>query len=154
MLHKLLCIVALISIGTGCLASRMTAAVEKEATANRMKPYQEASAALSVWQESEGCMGQERDDVLAKMKSLEDNVSFWNRARVFSAYESEARSQHAEVAFAFADESLNRGCLDDADKTYRRLLELYAGADSGIRDRAKLGIEDVRAARWQAEYGE
>ena len=46
------------------------------------------------------------------------------------------------------DGALKSGCLDVADQAYRRIISYYTGsAYAGIRDRAKLGIDDVRSAR-------
>lgn len=68
--------------------------------------------------------------------------------RPFPHYEREARDRHTELAFAFADEALSRNCLDSADRVYRDHSTFHVGATySGIRDRAKLGIEDVRSRR-------
>jgi hypothetical protein len=56
--------------------------------------------------------------------------------------------RHTSLAFGLADAALESGCLDVADQAYRRIITYYTGsAYAGLRDRAKLGIDDVRAAR-------
>lgn len=51
---------------------------------------------------------------------------------------------------AFADLALKKGCLDTADHHYRHIMKRYTGsAYAAHRDRAKIGIEDVRAKREQ-----
>lgn len=57
-------------------------------------------------------------------------------------------SLHAGLAFEFADLAKDRGCLEIADRTYRDLIVAYpAAGDAGIRDRAKLGVDDIRELR-------
>ncbi len=60
----------------------------------------------------------------------------------------ETRGYHTSLAFAFGEAALAKRCLDDADETYRGLVTLYVGSNySGIRDRARVGIADVRTLR-------
>jgi hypothetical protein len=56
--------------------------------------------------------------------------------------------QKATQRFEIDDAALSAGCLDLADKGYRAILEEYnRPGDQAIRDRAKVGIDDVRAKR-------
>jgi hypothetical protein len=104
--------------------------------------------ALERYRASEGCDGQDSREVLAMIAELEETVSRFHTVKSFPEYERQARDMHTNLSFAFADEALRRGCLDDADSVYRSLVAFYTGgAYAGIRDRAKLGIDDVRAAR-------
>ena len=105
-------------------------------------------AALDQYRASDGCDGQHPREVLAKIAELEESLVMFHQVRLFPQYEREVRDWHTTLSFAFADEALRRGCLDDADRVYRNLVAFYTGgAYAGIRDRAKLGIDDVRAAR-------
>ncbi|MET4217839.1 hypothetical protein ABIB00_003051 [Bradyrhizobium sp. LB14.3] len=53
-----------------------------------------------------------------------------------------------QFRLAIADLALKRRCLDIADQEYRQVLTVYAGVRYvALRDRAKVGIEDVRDAR-------
>ena len=55
---------------------------------------------------------------------------------------------HTTMVFEFGDTAFEKRCLDDADWAYRHVIRTYTGtAYSGIRDRARLGVEDVRVAR-------
>ena len=47
-----------------------------------------------------------------------------------------------------ADILMRKGCLDEADELFRLALSRYDDPEfEGIRDQAKVGIDDVRAAR-------
>jgi hypothetical protein len=51
-----------------------------------------------------------------------------------------------------ADAYLQHKCLDEADKTYRSVLISYIGSNYvAARQRAQVGIDDVRAARRPAQ---
>lgn len=53
-----------------------------------------------------------------------------------------------EMMFGLADLALKKNQLDITDEYYRQIIIYFSGpAVGGIRDRAKLGVEDVRAAR-------
>lgn len=140
-------ITAVVAI-TGC-ATRNNAIIEQaqRETERRAVPYNEALALMERYRASTGCGTAEAKAVQAKVAQLEDE------AAIYAGYAGmEARQRHTEIAFAFADESLKRRCLDVADSTYRRLVEFYVGsAYGGIRDRARLGIDDVRTARATAQ---
>jgi len=132
----------------GC-ASRNNAIIEQaqRETEQRAVPYNEALTLMEKYRASTGCGTAEAQAVQAKIAQLEDE------AAIRAGYAAtEARQRHTEIAFAFADESLKRRCLDVADAAYRRLVEFYVGsAYGGIRDRARLGIDDVRTARATAQ---
>lgn len=121
---------------------------ELEAAQKRARPFVEGTAALEKYRTSKGCESPHAKEVRARIAELEESVSTFHAGRSFPQYEQEARDRHTALSFAFADEALRRGCLDDADRVYRSLVAFYTGgAYAGIRDRAKLGIDDVRAAR-------
>ena len=123
---------------------------EDEAALNRARPYIEGVAALDRYRASEGCENEHTAAVGASIAELERLVSQFHTIGSFRNYEAEARDRHTALSFAFADEALARGCLDEADRVYRQLMSFYVGAAySGVRDRARLGVEDVRARRSQ-----
>lgn len=140
-------VLASVSVLGGC-ASVPQGPTAEEAARNRARPYQEGLAALDRYRETGEC--EAAGPVLAKITELEEDARDWTSLSSVGLrrYAAEARERHAALAFAFAEEALNRGCLDDADRVYRRLIEFYVGAGySGIRDRARVGVEDVRSAR-------
>ena len=88
--------------------------------------------------------------IIAKIEDLEQAVASINGVGlgVLRDAERDARERHTTLAFAFADAALRKGAYDLADRVYRRLVEFYVGnAYSGIRERARIGIDDVRALR-------
>lgn len=89
-------------------------------------------------------------EVEARLADLEKELVLFNRVSgsTLRSAETETRSRHTKLAFALADAALAKGALDVADRTYRRLVEFYVGnAYSGIRDRARMGVDDVRSRR-------
>jgi hypothetical protein len=129
-------------------APRVSGPTAEQAAQNRARPFVEGMQALERYRASEGCDNPHRQVVLEKIAELEKSLSLFHQVRSFPEYEREARDRHTQLSFAFADEALRRGCLDDADQVYRNLVAFYTGnVYAGIRDRAKLGIDDVRARR-------
>lgn len=129
-------------------ASEPTGLTDEQTAKNRARPYVEGLAALELFRTSNDCANQHSREVLDLIEKLRSDVSMFNTVRSFPQYEREARDRHTALGFAFADEALSRDCLDAADGVYRDIFTFYSGASyAGIRDRAKLGIEDVRARR-------
>jgi hypothetical protein len=114
-------------------------------------------AALSRFNDAPDCDGADLRVVAEKVAELERNVANLDPSDpVFSPstraellrIQAGSIERHTSLAFALADAALKSGCLDTADQAYRRLVVFYTGANyAGIRDRAKLGIDDVRAVR-------
>lgn len=129
-------------------APKQADVTNEEAARNRARPYLDGVAALELFRASTDCENLHSHDVLDRIAKLREDVSLFHSVRSFPQYEQEARDRHTELSFAFADEALRHGCLDTADAVYRDVFTFYVGATyAGIRDRAKLGIEDVRARR-------
>lgn len=144
-------LVACLVVVVGCATSGVQPTArggssESEAARNRARPYEEAAALLMQYENVPGCDG---SAVEAKLQDLEADVARWNRVSThFPHYAREARERHTALTFQYADAALHRRCLEAADRTCRRVFDFYVGAlYSGIRDRARLGIDDVRAAR-------
>jgi hypothetical protein len=56
------------------------------------------------------------------------------------------RRKKTVAGFEVADAALLAGCLDIADTKYKEILTTFTRAvDQAVRDRAKVGIDDVRA---------
>jgi hypothetical protein len=116
---------------------------EEQAAENRARPFKEAQVALEEYRRS----GANTEVVLSKISELEENARMFTSLHFYDHGDT-ARDRHTAVAFAFAEEAMKKGDLDTADRVYRRLIDFYTGsAYAGIRDRAKLGIEDIREAR-------
>ena len=114
---------------------------------NRTKLYRQASAALTSYKNAPTGDGPERDLVLAKIEELRVLTLRFSEPR-FYRFSQDMRAKHTSTSFDFAEAAIEKGQLDDADQVYRGLIAFYSGASySGIRDRARLGIDDVRAAR-------
>lgn len=56
--------------------------------------------------------------------------------------------RYRDAAFGIADHALAIGCFDVADRFYRHVIvHLDGPGAAGLRQRAQVGIDDVRAAR-------
>ena len=138
MLNRLGVLAAVIVLAVGCAPQATT----------RAQPYVEGMAALSRFTAASDCTNTDASAVKANIAKLLDDVSEYYRIGYFGYRYQRDRGYHTSLTFGFADAALAKGCLDDADKMYRSLISLYVGAAySGIRDRAKLGIDDVRIAK-------
>ena len=150
MLNRLGFLVVVILFAVGCAprpGEPGGGPTREQAAQNRARPYIEGAAALEQFKANPDCDGQHAHVVKEKIAELEENVSTFNTIKM-RQYERKARQWHTDLTFRFANHAVENGCLDHADQVYRRLIEFYAGpAYSGIRDRARLGIEDVRAAK-------
>ncbi len=110
--------------------------------------YVEGRAALERFRNTRGCDNAPAAEILAKLTALEHELEQLRALEAFPEAERETRHQHATLAFAFADEAVQRGCFDAAEFTYHNLLEVYPGNEhAAIRDRATHGLEILRSVR-------
>ncbi|MEQ1543511.1 hypothetical protein [Methyloglobulus sp.] len=140
-----LILIVLLMLNVGCVGSHQVNDVSNfyNETSNR---YSDGKNALKAYSAENGCNGRNADSVKNYIKMLEHSQG---AELLYSRYRSDLiRNYHTELAFGYADVALKKGCLDDADNVYRGLISFYVGdAYSGIRDRAKLGIDDIRSMR-------
>jgi len=140
---------------TGCVTSQRSAAPAKsrgvsqeQAVANRAKPYLEGMEAVRKFASESGCDGESVETARASIRQLAHMESMRELGGSLAYLGVEATERRWEVQFGLADAAKSKRCLDLADGLYRELINVYVGsAYSGIRDRARLGIDDVRAAR-------
>lgn len=116
--------------------------------------YEKGAVALGRFMDAPDCNGADLRVVAEQVADLERTIALFDPSQTPSirdqmlAYQDQARERHTSLAFALADGALRNGCLDVADQAYRRIISFYTGSVySGIRDRAKLGVDDVRAER-------
>ena len=130
-------------------AAQMTGPTPEEAAAMiRLRPYKGGLEALQTYQANGDCATAASAKVEAMIDKLKTQISWFRRMKTVAAYEREARDRHTDLAFRYADTALSKNCLDEADRAYRDLIHFYVGgAYGGIRDRARIGIDDVRARR-------
>ena len=131
-----------------CAAPRHVAGVtEQEAAASRAQPYKDGLRALQTYQASRECATAAAAEVEAMIGELKTMTSQFHTVGMASL-ERKARDRHTDLSFRYADAALHQNCLDQADRVYRDLIHFYVGgAYSGIRDRARVGIDDVRTRR-------
>ena len=143
-------VVAIVAMGMlgACAGPRHVAGpTAQEAAANRAQPYEDGLKALQTYQTSGECATTAASKVEAMMDELKTMTSNFHSIKMTSL-EREARDRHTDLSFRYADAALHKNCLDQADQVYRDLIHFYVGgAYSGIRDRARVGIDDVRARR-------
>ena len=93
-------------------------------------------------------------NAIGSMEALSDEV--WRQYQSRENYSQEAdlssfntaMNYAAQTNFKIADLALKQGCLDIADERYRHVVTRYTGtAYAAFRDRARIGIDDVRDRR-------
>ena len=151
-------------------------ATAQEAAANRAQPYGDGLKALQTYQASGECAtaaageriedeAMDRSQLTRTPKSGESQNSPLSQFRPHGGRTGttyglrgerfrtgrdwrKARDRHTDLSFRYADAALHKNCLDRSDRVYRDLIHFYVGGTySGIRDRARVGIDDVRARR-------
>ena len=144
--HTILFSIVILSFSTTDVIGKSDL-TDAETAANRARPFVEGQAALERYVLTNDCTNSATIAIRANLAELQEDVRLFHLTS-FRSYEIEARERHTMLAFGYADEALKRGCLDEADNVYRGIIIFYTGAAyGGIRDRARLGVEDVRAAR-------
>lgn len=141
--------VALLALAScaGIWSTPRSGPTAEQAAQNRARPYLEGMAALERYCASTDMENEHSRTVQSKIAELEVATSQFSVVRMHD-YELEVRERHTSLGFAFAEEAMRKGALDSADRVYRRMVEFYVGnAYSGIRDRARIGIDDLRARR-------
>jgi hypothetical protein len=124
--------------------------------------YVSGLAALERYTSTHDCVGTDAKSIEHSIDQIEISVSAYNqfvdllrRMNVTQAelnepeqFVREEINKHTSLAFNYATQAIKNGCINQSDRICRRLLEFYIGpAYAGIRDRAIVCIEDVRAAR-------
>lgn len=124
-------------------------AEQNEARQRYVAAYAAAVSAVERYSQVPETENADSKQAEAKLADLEKELSALNGlGGSLAAAERETRGRHTKLAFALADAALAKGALDVADRTFRRLIDFYVGsAYSGIRERARIGIDDVRAKR-------
>lgn len=158
-MKKLFVVLAIIFVITGCPSNstpkpsteKYKGVTEEQAAENRIRPYRDGMKALNEYKIETGCDTKNVSTIKSYISNLENQVTTWSKLKFFDDLRERAevtKGWHTELAFGFADESLKKECLDNADTTYRSLVNFYiGGAYVGVRDRAKIGIDDVRSAK-------
>ena len=121
---------------------------EEAAAMLRLRPYKDGLEALRTYQASGECTTAAAANVEAMIDKLKTQIRWFHRMKSAASLERQARDRHTALAFSYADAALRKNCLDEADRAYRDLVHFYVGgAYGGIRDRARVGIDDVRVRR-------
>ena len=143
-------LLAFVAIGIlgGCAAPRPVEGVtEQQAAANRAQPYTDGLNALQSYLASGECATAAATEIETMIDELKTMTSQFHTVGM-NSLARQARDRHTDLSFRYADAALQKSCLDQADRVYRDLIHFYVGgAYSGIRDRARVGIDDVRARR-------
>lgn len=91
----------------------------------------------------------EKDDKLAKFNKEGDSWDVSSEVKsLYSSQFDEWNYKTLSNILHFANIALKVKCYDTAENYYRLVLDRYVGtAYSGFRDKAKLGLEDVKEGR-------
>lgn len=79
--------------------------------------------------------------------TLSSQESYYHSMQIWG-FLTETQKRKWAIQFALAQAALTQKCLDLADGIYRDIIQTYTGsAYAGIRERARVGLDDVRDAR-------
>lgn len=88
--------------------------------------------------------------VMAAYQMSRDSRQATTIRSIYSRRYTEAAAAQISSQLNLADAYLNAGCLDEADNLYRHIIMTFTGtAYAGVRQRAQIGVDDVRAGRDQ-----
>lgn len=161
---KIVLTISIASLMTGCIGmseAEKAAIMQRQAIAQakakqeseqRIAPYVAGQQLLMQFTKEPGCQTATAQALQQKIDNMRDISTQFSITHGFSSrhmYEAATlRNLHTNTVFEFANASLKKNCLDLADKQYRSLIEYYVGTNyTGIRDRARIGLDDVREAR-------
>jgi len=86
--------------------------------------------------------------IVSQKQTFESFQTLSALSQEMKLYAQEASGYLIEMMFGVADLAFKRHQLETADEYYRQIIIYFSGpAANGIRERAKLGVEDVRDAR-------
>lgn len=115
---------------------------------------------LTEFQSSEtNCESPILSEAISKSNRITNRAMYHYSGAVNTAFSNVQRREHRSVyrdivplavntTLDIGDVALQKGCLDIADRQYREVLEVFVGPSySAYRERAAIGIEDVRAKR-------
>jgi len=118
---------------------------EKEAAANRARPYVEGLAALKRYREAKEGAKADTEKVLSKIKTIEESLRLWWRIKSFPKYTEEAQGRHLELSFALAEEALKKKHKALASHVYKRIIVFYTGHNAPkVLKRATRGFMSTR----------
>lgn len=124
----------------------------QEAAEIRARPYNEVMTQIRLFRNESGCdtpTVQKIDQLLSPMeiKSIATTMVY-STSVSYMREAIEFRNYHTNAVLTYADTALKKKCLDLADRQYRHIIDIYTGAAyGGVRDRARIGLDDIREAR-------
>ncbi len=121
---------------------------------NQARPYIQAKIALDKLKGMDSWDTPTVIDVETNLNGLKDLYSSMQDAanslgmREFRVSANEFQKKYTYLSFEFAELAVKRKEFDTAESVYRGLISFFDGDTfGGIRDRAKIGLDDVKEAR-------
>jgi len=117
--------------------------------------YEQTVTDIQHWQaRSTTCQDPTLHTLGTRIDSLEDPLNYWwSRINLGPQTHNVAEQYgmwHSDLTLRLAD-AMVAHCPELADQVYRRVLQMYSGPSfNAVRDRARVGIDDVRWARENA----
>ncbi len=115
----------------------------------RESAYAEATNLLDAFEkETPGnCNSPNAYKVETELLKLTGQESMYYSMKIWGML-SRVQKMKWDIQFRLAETALKQKCPDIADRVYRDIIANYTGASyAGIRDRARVGLDDVREAR-------
>jgi len=106
---------------------------------------------LSAWKAALDTVGEMEAVADDRWRLVNDNSALY-QVRSTRDLNLKLHRQNVETSiaarFGIADTALKHGCIDIADENYRHIFKVYTGSlYNAHRERAKIGIDDVREKR-------
>ena len=112
------------------------------------RQYRDGLSAVQIFRVSEDeCSGTDLATAKFSLTYLSMRESYFYSLQLWSSHRDIHRMKMG-VHFSLADAAKEKNFYDIADNLYRDIITTYTGSSyAGIRDRAKLGIDDIKEAR-------
>lgn len=115
----------------------------------RESAYAEATSLLDAFEKEPAgtCKSLNAYKVETELLKLTGQESMYYNMKIWGML-SRVQKMKWDIQFRLAETALKQKCPDIADRIYREIVANYTGASyAGIRDRARIGLDDVREAR-------
>jgi hypothetical protein len=144
-------VIAMLSFGLVGIASAQSAATQNEVYAS-MESVKKGLAEEKI---APGCSTPQHSATLAAIKEMDRRAGLFDLQSKIGVhgqqpgdYSKYVEEFYGEQLLTAADAYLAAGCLDDANALYRQVVtKITSPQREALRQRALLGVDDVRAAR-------
>jgi hypothetical protein len=114
-------------------------------------PIENTASTLDHYRAAAECEGKDYDDVMALGNQSADLPTLDGAAGFQITLNLRQRVAH--IMIELAEDADAKGCVKTARKTYLAIIDTFTGsAYEAVRQRAQIGIDDLRAAQMQPKH--